>query len=421
MKETVIQKGLKRCVAILSAVCMCKGLAVPSYADTGVTVKVTGADKLDGYAVTGTYYNIGSSESVQTVVTTDANGNAYFALPTKEYTNFDFTMMVQGFEITGAKDVTEIKQESKAEISNDISWAVALGAFNDDSANIDDPAMNYNEIAADGTAQGTVTDTPKTDITDKPISDNKVDNSRNDANTVNKRVSTVYLNIESQAETYMLREEVTVTLSGVNGSASFKATLGAENSSSTVNLPDGVYNVRASETSNKTVFPSECTIVKGECTLKATLKPVSTLKVLNGTETDTLFKIRSGNTSGTLKITQTVAVEPKRSYVVNIVDQPTKYNLMIPTAPNDYIFDFATGELTIDRPDKSTEIITGTEDNPFGIAETMDKGYVNTQTKPIVPLFDACVGLVCIVLVCIVLAIISKVSTKKNNERKTAI
>lgn len=377
MKKTKIHRRIKRGITSLIAISACIIVALPCYADNGITIKVTGTDKLDGYEVTGTYYNIGSNEKVQSVIKTDANGKAYFSLPTKEYTNFDYSMLVQGFEIAGTKEVAEIKQVANAEITNDIGWAVALGAFNNESANSEDTAMNYNEIAAEGVAQG---DNQKSNETNNENNyENNAVNSPSDTNIVNKKESSVQLVIESTTETSLLREEVTITLSGINGSASFKATLGEKNSTYTVNLPDGAYNVSTSETSNTTEFSSKCNIINGECTIRATLQPISTLRILNGTETETQIKIRSGNKNATVKTSNTVAVEPKRSYIVNILEQPIKYNLMIPTVPNDYIFDFATGELTIDRPDKSTETIEGTEENPFGIAETVDKGYEETQ------------------------------------------
>ena len=366
----------------LSVITTATLLPTIAYADTGVTVSVSGADKLDGYAITGTYYNIGSAEKEQTVLKTDTDGKVYFPLPTKDYTNFDFTMLVKGYEVTGTKSVADIKNETKSVLNTDISWAVELGLINQTETS--DGETIYNEIEKDGAVQGT--ENTSEAYEDKPAIDDKNSDSPPNKDTQatdnmqNKDEATVTVQVESDVSIELLRETGTITLSGLNGSASFTYNLNGINNTATAMLPDGTYSLSSSETSCKVVLPEACTITNGTCTINVKLQSVSTLKILNSTQPFDKCRVRSGNNSLLMYDSECIAVEPKRNYVVNINDEPIKYNLQIPTTPNKYIFDFATGELTIDRPDKSAETVVGTVENPFGIAETTDKGYTKEKT-----------------------------------------
>lgn len=388
---------------VLSVITTATMLPTIAYADTGVTVSVSGANKLDGYAVTGTYYNIGSAEKEQTILKTDTDGKVYFPLPTKDYTNFDFTMLVQGYEVTGTKSVTDIKNETKSVINTDISWAVELGLINQTETSEEETI--YNEIEKDGAVQ--VTENTDGTNKDKPTVNDKNSDSLPNKDTQatdnmqNKGEATVKIQIESEVNVGLLRETGTLTLSGLNGSASFTYKLNGTENTATAMLPDGTYSLSSSETSCKVVIPEECTITNGKCTIKIKVQPVSTLKIRNSTQPFDKCQVRSGNNSIQVDDSESIAVEPKRNYVVNITDDPIKYNLQIPTTPNKYIFDFATRDLTIDRPDKSADTVTGTIENPFGIAETTDKGYTKKRTPAtwvittVTSAISAAVALIC--------------------------
>lgn len=341
---------------------------IDSYADTGVTIQLAGLTNLSDYAVTGTYYNIGSSDKVQTTVKTDSDGRVYFAIPSGTYAEFDYSLLVSGFEVTGTKSVSEIQSESKSVILADVSWATALSGATEIKADGNNNDNTYNTIGDNGVVHATdETETaPPSETNEKDVTNNTT--------SANVTTANITVNVKSNTILDLLRESCNVTLTGVNGSANINVKLNSPASTSKVKLPDGVYTISLSETTNTVTAPAECKIVSGECVITLEVTPVCVLIVSDDNKTDTLYVFK-GNKNTYITDGTPLAVENKRSYILKRSGETTGYSLTIPTYASKLWFDFTTGEMLTDKTDNTGNTPNGTEDNPYGIAETMDKGY----------------------------------------------
>lgn len=368
-----IQMFVTATIIAISGYTMSSGIG--GYADTGVTIQLAGLTSLSDYAVTGTYYNIGSSEKVQTTAKTDSDGRVYFAIPSETYTEFDYSLIVSGFEVTGTKSVSEIQSESKSVILADVSWATALSGVTEIKADGNNNDNTYNTIGVDG-------DVHATDETKSPIETTEKDNTKDTADTKTENAS-ITVNVKSSAILDLLRESCNVTLTGVNGSANINVKFSSPVSTISVKLPDGVYTISLSATTNKVKAPTECKIVNGMCNITLEVTPVCVLIVSDADKTDTLYVFK-GNKNTYITDGTPLAVENKRNYILKRSGENTGYSLTIPTYADKLWFDFVTGEMLTDKTDNTAETPNGTEDNPYGIAETMDKGYNNNAYKCII-------------------------------------
>lgn len=363
----------------LSSTALCACMAISAFpmsanAAEGVSIQLTG-DNTAGQTISGMFYN--EAEGVPTTkdIVTNSNGIAYFALPSKDYELFDYSLNVKGNTITNTISVKDIKDKQGDYVENvDITWAEMLGILGATETSSDKDEV-YNTIKEDGTVAGT---------------ENSGNNKNNNSSTGDKKPNTsdnaennsvgktkIKFKVQGNCDSSLLKESASVILSNEATTVAFKVKLNGSTTEAKSNIPNGAYDVTVSDTTNAIKCNSTVVVSNNTCTITLDVTPKCVLYVVDSTETNgTPYNFIGFDKEFNSNTEKGVAVENKADYTVRKQGAPKAYAIQIPAYADEYYLDLGTGKAyTAKNDDKVNEELQGTDDNPFDIPPTTDMGY----------------------------------------------